>query len=330
MSTPHSNPSDPPKRSDRGDDAARPPGFGWLTLGVLLIAILTLWLLTYPFNFHARTITSWLGEWGVANIHKINLASNLVLFMPLGCVWVWRRSLVRGGVDAGTLIAAALVCGIMSVIGETLQTRLPGRTSSAIDLLANIVGGGAGAAVGGFSAGAFGRAWTAAARWLGPRPGMQRCLIALALMLAVRTAPFDVSLETYYLRVKWEQETKLSVLPFPATRQWLGGTEASGGVGVDQRRVLALNELVSAGSAALLFLALAWCAGRAGGDLGATGCSWSAMALMVCLALVLATEAAQFFVRSRLMDATDISVASAAVVAGLLAELVTRPRHRLE
>lgn len=294
-------------------------------MGVVLIAIMTLWLLTYPFDFKDRTITPLLGEWGIANIHKINLASNLVLFAPLGCACVWRRKLARGGAGFGAAIAAAIACGTVSLIGEALQTRLPGRTSSAIDLVANILGGGGGAVVGVISGDVFSRRWRAAAQWLHPRAAARRCLIVLAILLAVRTAPFDVSLETYYLRLKWDQETKLSVLPFAATRQWIADGRNQGATAA-QIRLRALNELGSAASTVVLFFTLAWCVGRAGRDIGMAGCAWSAMSLGVCLAMVLATEIGQFFVRSRLMDSTDLFVGGVSVLAAAVLESATRRR----
>ena len=317
-----------PSGLPRGEPSSetQPPGVGWLSAGVVLVALMTLWLLTYPFQFQDRAVTPFLGEWGLANIHKINLASNLVLFAPLGCAWVWWRRLARGGAGVGAVVAAALVCGVLSLIGEALQTRLPGRTSSAIDLVANILGGGGGAIVGYLSADLFSRRWRAAAAWLAPRAATQRGLVALTILLAVRTAPFDVSLETYYLRQKWEQETKLSVPPFAATRQWIADDKSQGATAA-QTRQRALYELGGAAGAAVLFFALAWCAGRAGGDIGKAGCAYSVMTLGVCMAILLATEVAQFFVRSRLMDCTDLFAGGASVLAAVALESVTRRRN---
>ena len=303
------------------------PGLGWMTFIVFHIAALTLWLLTYPFNFQERAKTAWLGEWGFEHIHKINLASNLIIFMPLGCAWMWRRRLAGGG-GAGGLVTATLLCAAVSLLGETLQTRLPERTSSAIDLLANVFGGACGALIGGLSAGVFLPAWRAAARWLGPRPRMQRTLIALTVLLAARAAPFDVSLETYYLRVKWEQETKLSVLPFAATRNWLSASSGASPALQSEKRSAALNELGSAATCALLFIGLAGSLNRARLDAaGPFGCAWGLGTIAACLTLVFATEVMQFFVRSRLMDSTDPVAGAAGIVVGMLLESVTRPRQ---
>ena len=312
-------------RSAAGEAAALPGKF-WLFALCLFVAVMTLWLLLYPFDFQARRISSFLTERRFEQIHRINLVLNLVLFVPLGIItgWIWKLLLPRRSLLLVILVAAD--GAVLSAAGEYLQMWLPERTSSLIDLIANIAGSLAGGIIGVWSANRLTAAWCALARWLTAHPRGRRAFVVLVVVLLARAAPFDASLETYYLRTKFMYETRPAGLPFSATKQWLlpaGSSRAN----AMKDRDLAMKELTRTGLNFALFLLLAFTMARAmqehralGGLRGST-----AEALALCLLIVVATEALQLPVRSRLMDATDPVAGAVGVLFGLVLALM-RPR----
>lgn len=295
-------------------------GLGWLALLTLFIAGLTMCLLLSPFDFQARKISTFLGENRFSQIHKINLALNLILFLPLGIVsaWTWKILLPSRSLLIVLLVAAD--AAILSLIGEYLQMWLPERTSSLLDLAANILGSGAGGIIGLALFEPFFRLWHALAHWLATHQRGRRAFIICIIVLLARTAPFDASLETYYLRTKYLYETKPAGPPFSATKRWLLG-DISASRAATIRRTDALNELTRAGLNFALFMVLAFAVTRAVHEHRAKGGRYASVALafFFCLLLVAATEALQLPVRSRLMDMTDPVAGAIGVLLGALA-----------
>ncbi len=179
-----------------------------LTRLVVLVAVLTLWQLLYPFGF-GEAQSSWLYE---TDIHKINLLGNLVLFVPLGLLLGWR--LRRGGVNRALAITAVLgIGGGISLIGETLQVFLPSRQSSIVDLLANSLGVTV-AGIVGYARGHRLDWWLVRLirRLPTGAPARRLGLLTLAVFI-VRTAPFHISPETRDLRLALK-ETYYAGWPF--------------------------------------------------------------------------------------------------------------------
>ncbi|WP_084544779.1 VanZ family protein [Derxia gummosa] len=79
-------------------------------------------------------------------ITSLDIASNVAGYLPLGALLAWSlHPRLRG---ATAVIVAALLCALLSGAMEALQTWLPNRVSSNLDLAANAAGGLAGALLG--------------------------------------------------------------------------------------------------------------------------------------------------------------------------------------
>ncbi len=301
-------------------DAVEPlPGQGWQALLLLGVACMTAWLLLYPFDFVAQKQTEWLAE---RQIHKLNTLSNIMLFVPCGMMgaWVLKRWWPRMGF--GIIVMVGIDSGLFSLAGETVQMWLPGRQSSLIDLSANTAGGVVGAMIGLTLAPRLTSNWRRTAAWLSVRVRARRALFVLLILLAARTAPFDASPETFYLKESLFYQTKQAGTPFAKTRAWLAGdsgrTETAGLV---DRRAEAITELKRAGLNLLLFTLAAAALLRAAREnrmlTGRDGRGVGGV-LVLCIGLVIATELAQWPIRSRLMDMTDPVAGIAGVIVGLL------------
>jgi glycopeptide antibiotics resistance protein len=302
-----------------------------------------LWLLLYPFDFQPRPFSSFLAERKVSEIHKINLVLNVLLFMPLGLFagWAWKVMFPRRWALLVLLVASD--AAVLSLIGEYLQMWLPersgalfestaaaspmlGRTSSLIDLIANITGG----TIAGFLGIAFTAQltglWHRLGDWLAQHPCGRRAFAVLVIVLLARAAPFDASLETYYLRTKFNYETVPAGGPFSKTRQWLTGDGPRQAPA--SAREAAFIELRRAAINLALFLALAIALTQAMREKRTmdhrTG-TGAGMALALTLLLVLATEALQLPIRSRMMDATDPVAGAIGGAAGVIIGLMMGP-----
>lgn len=311
----------------RGGDALSPPPLTpWrYARGLAVITtVLTLWELIYPFNFQSTPVTPWLGEW---RIPKLNTIGNILLFLPFGLLAGWsshrdtpRKSAMVGWITLGGLL--------LSLCGETLQVWLPNRHSSGVDMLANTAGSAIGAGLG--------CAWrdplTQRARkleqWFADRPSARTAAWVIMAVLILRTAPFDISPETFYLR--WSLHDTLEAgAPFSAVVAWYRDTTDD-----PQIRHLAIQQGQHAAVNLVLFAAAAAATGRAVRDSARRSGDYRyplASVIVVGVGLVLATELLQGVIRSRLMDATDaaagtIGVILAAVMDGTMNYIATR-RH---
>ena len=116
----------------------------WLYAGLIVYASL------YPFtgwrvaagNPFAFLVMPWSRWWS-----GFDLVSNLLGYLPLGLLVFGAR--VRGGASVAAGVWSALAAGtLLSLTMELVQNGLPYRVPSNIDLVLNIAGSGAGAAVG--------------------------------------------------------------------------------------------------------------------------------------------------------------------------------------
>lgn len=323
-------------RGDRpaGDDAL-PRGTGRLMMLVIVVGLLTFWQLVFPFNFESPKTSPFLAE---RELHKINTVANVVLFVPYAALAAWMLTRFwprRLGFIAGLVIVDVL---LLSLIGETLQQWLPKRTSSAIDLTANTVGGAIGATLGLAWRHRFERWWRRIGDFFAERPRARTAAVVLLLVLIARWAPFDVSPETRYLKSQLMFKTLESGPPFFATRElWAAQREQRAPVKLEasfargvytkpatwaEARAKARAEQWRAAASFALFAVLTATVVRAfredrmrrGWPVGGTFA-----ALGFCLAVVVVTEFGQLFVRSRVMDATDALAAAAGLLPGLLA-----------
>lgn len=301
------------------DGQIKLPGAGWFALLILAVAAMTMWMLLFPFDFVADKQTTWLAE---REIHKLNTLSNVVLFVPLGLISAWLLKLWWPRLGMIVVVLVAIDGTFFSLLGETVQMWLPKRQSSLVDLLANAAGSGIGAMIGLTLAPRLTDAWQRAAAWLSIRSRGKRALMVLLVLLVARTAPFDASPETFYLKESLFHQTKEAGMPFAKTRAWLAGDQGTGRAGAtDSRRAEAVTELRRGGLNLFLFaiaaatlLRAAWenrmLTGKDGSGIVGVFC--------LCVALVLITEVMQWPIRSRLMDSTDPIAGVAGVVVGVM------------
>lgn len=324
------------------------PGFRWLAALVVFIAALMLWMLLYPFNFQSERITGFLAERQFNQVHKINLLLNFLFFVPFGLVagWTWKVMLWRRTWLIVLLVAAD--AAIISGLAELLQMWLPepvrsvidpadhtmrpitaaakGRTSSLFDFLANTTGGTLGGALGLVLAPRLSHHWSRFGAWLSSHPRGRRALVVLAIVLLARTAPFDATIETSFLRAKLTYQTVPTGMPFSATKRWLLTGEWTHSALAATRRE-AIAELVRAGVNFILFAFLAAALTRAFQEaraLRGKRASGARRALMLTLAIVIATELLQLPIRSRLMDATDPAAGAVGATLGVTLALMKR------
>ncbi len=273
---------------------------------VAVCVILTLWVLIYPFNFRGHVVTAWLSDW---TIGKLNTLGNLVLFCPFGLLMTW-LAMLRGHDRGVAVIAVTFLGGGVSLLGETLQVWLPNRFSSIVDLTANTAGAGFGAIVGCYASPILTARWQALVTWLEPRPVAQRTLWLLAAVVVLKTSPFDVSPETFYMRWSlWDAYN--AGWPFSAVVHWYwypaSGPALDLAAGLEVTRAV-LNFVLFAGVTISVGQAVRESVSRRGDR------AYPVDAIILLgVGLVLSTELLQWPVRSRLMDATDAFAGTAAV-----------------
>lgn len=120
-----------------------PPGVVKLALLALLVAAGTLVAMWYPFDLTDRR-----GMWlTLARPEAAHVLLMIAAFGPMGLVegWMARRLFRRHGV---AMVMVMFDAALLSLISETAQMWLRGHDSSLIDLVANTLGGCAGAVVG--------------------------------------------------------------------------------------------------------------------------------------------------------------------------------------
>ncbi|HEX4327111.1 MAG TPA: VanZ family protein [Burkholderiales bacterium] len=87
---------------------------------------------------------AWLAHWPAITLPS-DVVFNLLAYVPLGALLVWAaRPKLRG---PGAVLAAACAGALLSLLLESLQTYLPSRTPSMVDLAANAAGALLGAAI---------------------------------------------------------------------------------------------------------------------------------------------------------------------------------------
>lgn len=280
---------------------------------VVILAMIPLWAMVYPLNLQSSASGVWLGG-GYES--RIDLVSNLLLFAPLGLVAAIAAR-HRGRSAIRTVIVIALAVGVLSLACETAQLWLPKRDSSRLDLLTNTGGAVLGALAGCVIARRAVVTWSALGAWLAPRAWWRRALIVLMLIFAVKTAPFDVSLDRQYL-ISRDRRVDLSA-PMPDARRWL----VHGG---DARA--ATLELLRAASNVAMFailsaaLVVATCQSSAVMNRRASMAGAMAIALLLGGLLVVALELSQWPVRSRWVDLTDPATAAVGMLLGAVLGLI--------
>lgn len=289
----------------------------------ILMGLLTLWGLTYPFNFQHLPGAVWLRP---EKLGKINTLVNLGLFIPFGLLAGWGARL-RGACGwLRGIVMIGLAGLVISLLGETLQYWLPLRDSSLMDLMANGFGAAVGGMVGWWLAPNLTEHLAALRRWMDRLPEARWAAAALLVVLVARAAPFDISPETFYLRTALH-ETRAAGLPFAQTRDAM-----SHGWADPALRAAAVRELSRAAMSFVLFMAATLALGRAVAavvrELGGRRASLHYILVAGC-GLVFLTELLQGPIRSRLMDATDLCGGLAGVlIACGLSPLMNRHRDQ--
>ena len=112
------------------------PSLPRLMLLCVLVLLATWAAMMWPFNFGPRD-----GVWlSMQPREPAQLLLRMLLFVPLGFCEAW---LVGNAlrVRNAALVMVAIDAALVSIIGETAQWWLPGRTSSLLDVVANTLGG---------------------------------------------------------------------------------------------------------------------------------------------------------------------------------------------
>jgi VanZ family protein len=247
-------------------------------------------LLPFRFTNDLKQAIARAGTLGVAlqsPISRVDLASNVLLFLPWGFLFAGRLAGRRARPVSAILGAA---CGGLALSGlvECAQLFAPGRTPSLIDLATNTAGSTLGAAVGWPSAR---RVWPALSAAMA-RLSTDRPLAAYALAAGIGLtvdglSPFDVSLEATDLKASVK---KSRPIPFGRT---VGGQSP-----VVAPWAAANEGLTWALAGGLFALALR--------EAGTTGPLAAAAAGSSAAGLALLIEVAQLAIPSRAADTTAV------------------------
>ena len=161
----------------------------------LTYAVLIVYASLYPFSdWRNQGIVPWsfLTEPWPRYWTGFDVVSNLLGYMPMG--FLLTLSALRMRHSRGAVWQSALACGLLSFAMESLQSYLPTRVASNMDLVLNLLGGAVGAA----SAGALERLgaidrWSLfRARWF--EPDARWALVLLALWPLALLFPASVPL----------------------------------------------------------------------------------------------------------------------------------------
>ncbi|MFA9479587.1 VanZ family protein [Phycisphaerales bacterium AB-hyl4] len=120
-----------------------PPGIGPWVLASMTLWSAVLLVKLYPFSFDSAGS----GGEGLLSLSPrsgTTVLWQIAMFVPLGFVEAQLARRLLEGFSAATLMLVMLDAGLLSLVGETVQWWLPTRTSSVIDLAANMIGGVAG------------------------------------------------------------------------------------------------------------------------------------------------------------------------------------------
>ncbi len=224
--------------------------------------------------------------------------ANAIMFFPLG--FFWAAWLTRGATQAGPRLLGAVAAGVLALFVtatvEFLQSWIPGRAPSLLDMSGNFAGGAAGAAVWLLLGDALRSKWSAIRAG---GVGAVRAVLGLYVLIyaAATLLPFDLLLSVEEIR------TKL------ASGHWGVVTAPAGCDG--GLRCLALRLLDAAVCIPVGF----WLALRlAGRTAPVSGTFWPAMALAVLFGFGL--EIAQFFTVSGIAEGSAALTRTLGVVAG--------------
>lgn len=134
-------------------------------------------------------------------IIRSDIIANILIYLPMGLLAARAlRYRLRPGTAA---VAATALCLLLSLVMESLQTLLPGRVSSLLDLLLNGLGGLGGALLAGLTVNPPGPLRSLAAlrrEWFLPGRAMDLGLVALSLWALAQLTPLLLSLDTDHLR----------------------------------------------------------------------------------------------------------------------------------
>jgi VanZ family protein len=134
-------------------------------------------------------------------IIRSDIIANILIYLPMGLLAARAlRYRLRPGTAA---VAATALCLLLSLVMESLQTLLPGRVSSLLDLLLNGFGGLGGALLAGLTVNPPGPLRSLAAlrrEWFLPGRAMDLALVALGLWALAQLTPLLLSLDTDHLR----------------------------------------------------------------------------------------------------------------------------------
>lgn len=134
-------------------------------------------------------------------IIRSDIIANILIYLPMGLLAARAlRYRLRPGTAA---VAATALCLLLSLVMESLQTLLPGRVSSLLDLLLNGLGGLGGALLAGLTVNPPGPLRSLAAlrrEWFLPGRAMDLGLVALGLWALAQLTPLLLSLDTDHLR----------------------------------------------------------------------------------------------------------------------------------
>lgn len=163
-----------------------------LTVACILFALLVLygscmpWDLSSDQHLAARNYARAKAFWPMGQLQpsRMDLLSNVLLYIPLGLLIAMRASLAEDHTPMTDLLLAVLAGAMLSLAVETLQLMSPTRVAGVHDLLMNTLG----ATIGGTIGAAKGRAlWASAVRqlrwWWGEHP-LRLAGAALAVLLA--------------------------------------------------------------------------------------------------------------------------------------------------
>jgi VanZ family protein len=190
-----------------------------LTVASILFALLVLygscmpWDLSSDQHLAARNFTRAKAFWPMGSLQpsRMDLLSNLLLYMPLGLLIAMRASLAEDHTPMTDLLLAVLAGAMLSLVIETIQLMSPTRVAGVHDLLMNT----AGAAVGGAIGAARGREiWAALCRqlrwWWAEHP-LRLAAVGLGVLLAADALyPF---LPTLDVSTVWRSLKAVSLNP---------------------------------------------------------------------------------------------------------------------
>jgi len=312
------------------DFGERPAGEGQgatardLLLALLVVAALAMHQLLWPYNFETPQWDQWL----VGAASRVNTVANVLLFIPIGLLSAWwsmRRRFARRGEPAPgrAVLAAGAVACLLSLLGETLQTAMPTRDSSWLDLLANSTGGVIGALLAAVAQRRLESRRRALREALAIRPYARAAFVAALLLLAAKTAPFNLSGEAIILRGEWHDAARTANWPWQDVVRWARGN-------ADAARGARAEILRSATSLSLLAV-FTWIVSRAlradAQRMGDRSSPWI-FALPLGLAAAFVLELLQWPVQSRVSDPTDLLAGWVGVALGALADAIAGPVPR--